>query len=114
SDYRNFELAGNDPLACRAACETEGACRSWTFVRPGVQGPAARCWLKGSVPQAQPNACCTSGVKTAVAPPPPPQGNNACNTACEQRCRQRGRPGGAYNGGICLLGVPEESACTCR
>jgi hypothetical protein len=36
-------------------------------VNPGVQGPAARCWLKSSVPPATPNSCCTSGVKILPA-----------------------------------------------
>jgi hypothetical protein len=32
-------------------------------VRPGVQGPHARCALKNAVPPARPADCCLSGVK---------------------------------------------------
>jgi hypothetical protein len=63
SDYRNVDLQpGTPPEACQSACLGDPSCRAWTFVRPGVQGPYARCWLKGAVPQAQGNPCCTSGV----------------------------------------------------
>ncbi|MBO0902362.1 PAN domain-containing protein [Jiella sonneratiae] len=68
-DYKNFDL--NDPTpgsfggpvdACRIQCEQDGACRAWTFVKKGVQGPKARCWLKTAIPNAVRNGCCTSGV----------------------------------------------------
>ncbi|TFF27822.1 apple domain-containing protein [Jiella endophytica] len=69
-DFRPFvEL--NDPAPgtfggpvdnCRSLCERDGACRAWTFVRKGVQGPKARCWLKNTIPGAVANGCCTSGV----------------------------------------------------
>jgi hypothetical protein len=63
SDYNNFDLAAADPNDCRAACESDGSrCQAWTFVKPGVQGPSARCWLKGAVPPAITSNCCTSGV----------------------------------------------------
>jgi hypothetical protein len=42
-------------------------CRAWTFVKPGVQGPQARCWLKHQAPEARPHPCCISGVKPAAA-----------------------------------------------
>jgi hypothetical protein len=64
-DYKNFDLAasiaGFDP--CKSACESDANCKAWTFVKPGVQGPKARCWLKSGVPPATPNGCCVSGVK---------------------------------------------------
>lgn len=64
-DYKNFDLepsiAGFGP--CKSACESDGSCQAWTFVKSGVQGPKARCWLKGSVPAVVRNNCCVSGVK---------------------------------------------------
>ena len=114
-DYRNFDLRTNDPLACKAQCDGDGPCRAWTYVRPGVQGPAPRCWLKTSVPAARPDGCCVSGLRAQAAAPPPPAGANACNSECDQMCKARGRPGGSFTGGICLLGVrTSDSACTCR
>ena len=61
SDYRRFTLQG-DHSACQAACATEVQCRSFTFVKAGVQGPDATCWLKTDVPKAVPNANAVSGV----------------------------------------------------
>jgi hypothetical protein len=66
-DYKNFDLTGADPNLCRAACLTERSnCKAWTYVRPGFQGPQARCWLKTDVPPAFTNSCCTSGVPPIV------------------------------------------------
>jgi hypothetical protein len=60
-DYHNFDIRGG-PEACRSACSNSRSCAAWTFVRPNVQGPSARCWLKTSVPPANSNSCCVSGV----------------------------------------------------
>ena len=112
-DYRDFNLTAADPKACQAQCQQEGQCRAWTYVRPGLQGPTARCWLKTTVPNAQPNDCCVSGVTTATQPQPPQA--NACEAACVQYCRAKGRPGGNFRGGICLLGVrTDDSVCGCQ
>ncbi len=62
-DYRSFDLPSPTPLMCRDACLREPQCRAYTYVKPGVQSPRARCWLKGSVPPPRPDACCDSGVR---------------------------------------------------
>ena len=49
SDFRNFEVTDNDPTPCQNACLGDARCRAWTFVKPGVQGAAGRCWLKSAV-----------------------------------------------------------------
>ena len=65
NDYKNFDLeptiAGFAP--CRSVCESDANCKAWTWVKAGVQGPKARCWLKSVVPPPKPNGCCVSGVK---------------------------------------------------
>ena len=61
SDYKNFET--NSWSSCQVACSQEGICSSWTYVRPGVQGPSGRCWLKNVVARPVPDANCISGVK---------------------------------------------------
>ena len=33
--------------ACAVMCVQNSECRAFTWVRPGVQGPTAMCWLKG-------------------------------------------------------------------
>lgn len=62
SNLRAFEVAGG-PDECSQACAADPQCRAFTWVRPGVQGPQARCWLKSEVPAAVPNANCVSGLK---------------------------------------------------
>jgi hypothetical protein len=66
NDYKHFDLeptiAGFAP--CKSGCESDASCKAWTWVKAGVQGPKARCWLKSAVPPAKPNGCCVSGVKT--------------------------------------------------
>lgn len=63
SDYRSFDLqSGQFWTECRTACRNEGQCQAWTYVKPGLQGPQARCWLKNTIPAAFGNECCVSGV----------------------------------------------------
>lgn len=60
SDYRNFDA--KNWQACNTACSNDGLkCKVWTFVRPGVQGPAGRCWLKNAEPRSVRDPNCISG-----------------------------------------------------
>lgn len=61
-DVSNFDLDEPRPDLCRAACEKQAGCRAFTYVRPGLSGPKARCWLKKSVPGGAVDDCCLSGV----------------------------------------------------
>lgn len=61
-DYRSFDLARANVQACKTACMRDGKCKAWTYVRPGVQGPKARCWLKNVTPRKVRNRNTTSGV----------------------------------------------------
>jgi hypothetical protein len=62
-DYRSFETPPDATgRACAAACESEPRCRAWTYLRPGYQGPAARCYLKDRVTTPRRRPCCISGV----------------------------------------------------
>lgn len=62
-DYRNFDLPTADHHLCGQACAADSACRAFTYVPPGVQGPSARCWLKNSVPGATRHGGMVSGVR---------------------------------------------------
>jgi hypothetical protein len=62
-DYRSFDLRRPRDYLCSMACRRDYRCRAWTYVRPGVQGPRARCWLKYAVPAPVRNNCCISGTK---------------------------------------------------
>ena len=66
SDFDSFDLQYPRPEMCRDACMNNTACQAFTYVNPGVQGPSARCWLKGAVPMARQEPCCVSGVKGAA------------------------------------------------
>jgi uncharacterized membrane protein len=68
-DYKDFDLAAADPNACQAECQKDGQCQAWTYVKPGVQGASARCWLKSGVADAQTSNCCTSGIADRFVQP---------------------------------------------
>jgi hypothetical protein len=62
-DYRNLEQAADPTGAtCKSACEAEGRCRAWTYVRPGYVGQTARCLLKDRITPPHRKPCCISGV----------------------------------------------------
>jgi TolB-like protein len=61
-DYRSFELSDEDPKICQSSCSVDPQCKAWTYVKPGIQGNLARCWLKDKVPQPRANDCCISGT----------------------------------------------------
>jgi len=60
-DYANFP-AGS-AFVCRNTCGGESRCQGWTWVKPGLQGPAGHCWLKSSIPLPPlvKDDCCSSG-----------------------------------------------------
>ncbi|MBF0481530.1 MAG: PAN domain-containing protein [Desulfovibrionaceae bacterium] len=62
-DYVDFDLPSARYELCRDACARDANCRAYTYVKPGIQGPNARCWLKSSVPPAASRDCCVSGVE---------------------------------------------------
>jgi len=72
SDYSNFNLNNPNPSKCRAICANQSSCKACTYVKPGVQGPKARCWLKNAVPPKKYSNCCISGKKYGAAPAPSP------------------------------------------
>jgi hypothetical protein len=62
-DYRNFQMPLAAPVTvCQAACQAEGRCRAWTYLRPGYIGSVARCFLKDRITAPQRKPCCISGV----------------------------------------------------
>ena len=63
NNYRNFDLPHPEPEICLIDCQVDPRCKAFTYVKPGLQGPKARCWLKDTVPTAKPSPGCISGVK---------------------------------------------------
>jgi len=62
-DFHGFDLPQPWPEKCRNACNADPRCKSWTYVKPGVQSQSAKCWLKGTIPQPVRDPNCVSGVK---------------------------------------------------
>ena len=60
-DYRSFEAS--QPQVCSDTCAREPQCLAFSFVKPGVQGKTAVCWLKDQVVPPRSDACCISGIK---------------------------------------------------
>ena len=69
SDYRDFDLQKPEFELCELACREDPTCKAWSYVKPGIQGSNARCWLKSGVPQAIVSSCCISGAKTLEMQP---------------------------------------------
>jgi PAN domain len=62
-DYNSVTLpSGATATECYQLCGNERACRGWTYVKAGYQGPTPRCWLKNRVGAMVPNPCCTSEI----------------------------------------------------
>lgn len=118
---------------CEGICKNNGLCRAWTMVKPGVQGPKARCYLKDRIPAARANNCCVSGAKGNLAGLEPgtnrpnkdirnfPVGNAdlrdqpelACKVACEKEPQCRAWTyvwHGKGNTGHCWLKNPAPAA----
>lgn len=62
-DYKGLELAEPNPCECMKVCFNESQCRAYTYVKPGVQGEKARCWLKNEIPVQVQNTDCISGAR---------------------------------------------------
>jgi hypothetical protein len=73
-NFANFDLPAPDYRLCQKACQKDQRCKAATYVKPGVQGPKARCWLKNAVPPAKRNKCCVTWVRGSESMQPVQQG----------------------------------------
>lgn len=48
---------------CESYCQSDPNCLAYTFVKPGIQGSSAKCWLKNRKPAKVSNGCCISGTR---------------------------------------------------
>ncbi len=118
SDYSNFWQDVPGAGTCQSRCEQEARCQAWTYVKPGVQGSRARCWLKSGVPASRPDACCVSGVKASGRPG---GGGGSGGGASVPRGAMAGTnlPGSDYtnfrqdspNPGVCQAACRQDSRC---
>jgi len=63
SDFKILWLQGG-VQACQEACAQNPQCKSYTYVRAGVEGRLEGCWLKNGAPPPVEDGCCVSGVKS--------------------------------------------------
>jgi hypothetical protein len=63
-DYTGFDIRSDHVELCESACKDDTKCLAWTYVKPSIQGPQARCWLKNVIPAVSNDVCCVSGAKT--------------------------------------------------
>lgn len=63
ANYRDATAPVAYPDYCQGVCLSDGKCKAFTYVEPGLQGPKAHCWYKNEKPQAVQSSCCTSGSK---------------------------------------------------
>ena len=68
NDYRRTEGV-RTPDECRIQCENDAKCQAYTWVKPGLQGPTAVCYLKDPAPGPAPSSCCVSGARLSNSPP---------------------------------------------
>ena len=64
-DYANFDAP--TWTSCRDTCAADSECQAYSWVKPGVQGPTGRCYLKSKIPQAVRNSCCVSSTHEQIA-----------------------------------------------
>lgn len=62
-DYLCFDVRIDHIEDCEADCKADTKCAAWTYVRPAVISPNARCCMKSVIPAASDNTCCVSGTK---------------------------------------------------
>jgi len=74
-DFRDLALESPDPELCQRACNRDGRCQAWTYVRPAGESDAAHCWLKSERPEPVFDETCVSGVKGRSQTPDAEKGN---------------------------------------
>ncbi len=129
SDYHGFQMTQAKPVLCQQACNNDARCRAWTYVKPGIKGPKAACFLKDRIPLPRKDACCVSGhkPKPKLAPPKkqgsgqPSSNPNTMEKAVTKFGGALGgmeqgvdRPGGDYHGFPMGLGKPEQCREACK
>ncbi len=108
-DYESIELSHSEPNACRAACDSDAGCKAYTYVRPGIQGRLARCFLKNTVPDPVADTCCVSGIKiSGPIPRPPPAPTPAPAAKAPEAC-----PVSSCSKGVATLNQTGDRANDC-
>lgn len=67
SDFRT----DGPPDTCRRACEANGSCSAWQYMKPGYSGRRAKCFLYRGDVTTERNECCIAGPRRGAGGPPP-------------------------------------------
>gem|GEM_PF-2818285 len=68
-NIRSFEIDELAPCKiCEDECSKDPNCKAFTYVKPGVQGKNAMCWLKYGVPEKRADTNCITAVKLQESP----------------------------------------------
>jgi PAN domain/TIR domain len=70
--YHYFGGADATVQACKAACQADGQCVAWDYVRPGIYSTDARCFLKNTGSLQIKSPCCVAGFERQAAGKPIP------------------------------------------
>ena len=113
-DYDSIDLSHSEPNACRTACENDVRCKAYTYVRPGVQGRLAQCYLKSTVPDPVHDSCCVSGVKSSgsprtTIPAPAPAATPVSEAGVAENC-----PASICSNTVATLSEWDERSNSCR
>ena len=109
-DIRAFETDGlNDE--CWRACTAEPGCKAYTWVKPGVQGPKAVCWLKSSVPARVANSDCVSGWVKESPPTLGPTPTQAAAPTTPPAAQERELAGLGRGAAGAFLTLKEAATC---
>ena len=65
--YRVVPMDGGTATGCDALCREDGACRSWVWTLPGLDGPDAQCALLSAAPTPYRAPGRTTGLSDALA-----------------------------------------------
>jgi hypothetical protein len=104
SDYDNF--SADSAFVCRQTCAADSRCQSYTWVKPGIQGPRGRCWLKHRVPALVRDSCCDSGSAANIL---------GSQLRAENHTNRPGSDYRSFSSGdhrVCQLACSEESQCS--
>lgn len=70
NNYNSFDLKPDETCqTCIEACLNDPNCKAYTAVKPGVQSPNGKCWLKSAAVAPVVNSNCISGIKSYILPP---------------------------------------------
>jgi hypothetical protein len=62
-DYKGIDLTTSDPFSCQRSYQEDTKCQAYTYVPAGIQGPAAKCWLKDVQPPMSESSGPVSGIR---------------------------------------------------